>query len=265
MKLLKKVGIMQRLLLLFAMIYTLQACNKSNDVEKLTKGNNIKEKGSSYSNISSCCNKALLLHSIEKATWDINSFNEVFHFLVTATNMTLSRASRTMTMVCKRIDELSNEQSAFKLYDSLLEHAISQEVTIKEYNRRQNWFAELWDVAWRAFIRAQSKQGNNFEYWDKIFMFYQKYINEILEVERTLAKTPLELWSRQDSQKGTYLYGIKGELKTWVRVMRDFYFPNMSKNYTTEQKDDILRRFKEVEKHTITPPHYPGGRAQGVY
>jgi hypothetical protein len=47
--------------------------------------------------------------------------------------------------------------------------------------------------------------------------------------------------------------------------MRDFYFPNMSKSYTTEQKDNILRRFKEVEKHTITPPHYPGGRAQGVY
>jgi hypothetical protein len=42
--------------------------------------------------------------------------------------------------------------------------------------------------------------------------------------------------------------------------MRDFEFPKMSKNYTSEQKADILRRFKEVDKHTVTPPHYPGGR-----
>lgn len=262
MKMQKKVSIFQRLFLMLVTMCIFQSCNK-NEAEKQADANIIKGKVSASVNTKACSAKSALLRAVEKENWDIDSFNEVFDLLVTATNMTLSAASRTTTEVFKRIDEVSDAQSVFKLYDSLLERAISQEVTIREYDKRQNWFAELWDVAWRAFLRAQAKQKNNFDYWDKIFRFYQKYTNEISDVERTLAKKPLDTWSREDSKKGGYLHGIRGELKVWIRVMRDFYFPNMSKDYTSEQKNDILRRFREIEKYTITPPHYPGGKARG--
>jgi hypothetical protein len=92
------------------------------------------------------------------------------------------------------------------------------------------------------------------------FRFYAKYTNEIVSVEKELSKVDRSKWSRFMVLKGGYLHGIKGELKTWVRVMRDLQFPKMSKNYTSEQKADILHRLKEVEKYTVTPPHYPGGR-----
>jgi hypothetical protein len=141
-----------------------------------------------------------------------------------------------------------------------LETIIAQEVTIAEYNRRQNWYAKLWHGAMTSFCEAQRKQGNDFAYWEKIFRFYAKYTNEIASVENELSKVDRLKWNRSMVLKGGYLHGIKGELKTWVRVMRDFEFQKMSKNYTAEQKADILRRFKEVEKYTVTPPHYPGGR-----
>ena len=189
------------------------------------------------------------------------SYEDTFKHLVTATNLTLTEAGRATDKLVQKISQIPDTKEALLLYDRLLEMAISQEVSITEYNRRQNWFYMLWWDAFSSFIGAQHIQGNDFAYWDKIFRFYAKYTNEIVSVENELSKVDRLKWNRSMVLKGGYLHGIKGELKTWVRVMRDFEFPKMSKNYTSEQKADILRRFKEVEKYTVTPPHFPGGRS----
>jgi hypothetical protein len=180
--------------------------------------------------------------------------------LVTATNLPLAEARGRASDVIMEILRLRDEKKAFQLCDELLEMAISQEVTVTDCNRRQDWYAMLWWDAMFSFIGAQRKQGNDYAYWDKIFRFYKKYTDEIVSVESELSKVDRLKWSRSMVLKGGYLHGIKGELKTWVRVMRDFEFPKMNKNYTPEQKADILRRLKEVEKYTVTPPHYPGGK-----
>ena len=187
------------------------------------------------------------------------SYEDTFKRLVTATNLTLTEAGSATYKLMQKIEQIPDEKEAFLLYDRLLELAISQEVSITEFNRRQNWFYKLWWDAFSAFLGAQRIQGNDYAYWDKIFRFYAKYTNEIVSVEKELSKVDRSKWSRFMVLKGGYLHGIKGELKTWVRVMRDLQFPKMSKNYTSEQKADILRRLKEVEKYTVTLPHYPGG------
>lgn len=185
--------------------------------------------------------------------------------LVVATNMNLYAARMEKIEIFERILKISDHQEAFRLYDLLLELTIAQEVTTIECDRRQNWYAMLWYNARSAFREAQRTQGNDFAYWDKIFRFFEKYINEIAAIEKLFGNPCITLKNVHQSikrvdDKARYLFMIKGDLKTWVRVMRDFEFPKMSKNYTPEQKADIMRRFKEVEKYTVTPPHYPGGK-----
>lgn len=189
------------------------------------------------------------------------SYEELFKSVAAATNLTLSAGERAIWKLAQKISKIQDPRESFYLYDRFLETIIVQEVTIAEYNRRQNWYAKLWHGAMTSFCEAQRKQGNDFAYWEKMFRFYAKYTNEIASVENELSKVDRLKWNRSMVLKGVYLHGIKGELKTWVRVMRDFEFPKMSKNYTSEQKADILRRFKEVEKYTVTPPHFPGGRS----
>ena len=52
--------------------------------------------------------------------------------------------------------------------------------------------------------------------------------------------------------------GLKGDLKMWVRVIRDFHFPKLSEGLSEEQKADILRRFDELKKYTEMPPNFRG-------
>jgi hypothetical protein len=211
---------------------------KENNVQKL------KVKNESDGNVQTC---------------EDGDIEDTLRRLVVATNLPLAEARGRASDVIMEILRLRDEKKAFHLCDELLEMAISQEVTVTDCNRRQDWYAMLWWDAMFSFIGAQRKQGNDYAYWDKIFRFYKKYTDEIVSVESELSKVDRLKWSRSMVLKGGYLHGIKGELKTWVRVMRDFEFPKMNKNYTPEQKADILRRLKEVEKYTVTPPHYPGG------
>ena len=61
-------------------------------------------------------------------------------------------------------------------------------------------------------------------------------------------------------RKGEYLYGIKCELKTWIHLIRDLYGPELTKEFTSEQKDDLLNRFRDVELFTNILFNHPGGR-----
>jgi hypothetical protein len=190
------------------------------------------------------------------------SYEEMLSKVVAATNISLFEASKTIDMLCRKILDLSDVNKALGLLDHFIKLTIAQEINLLEANRRQNCYAKQWDDIMTAFLCAQSRQNNDFKYWDKIFAFWDKCTREIVVLEQLILNNDSEKEEKykivkEIKNKRRYLKSFKGELKTWVRVMRDFYFPNMSKNYTTEQKDDLLRRFKEVEKHTITPPHYP--------
>ena len=61
-------------------------------------------------------------------------------------------------------------------------------------------------------------------------------------------------------RKGEFLYGIKSELKTWIHLMRDLYGSELTKGFTNTQKNDLLKRFNEVELFTKIPIDHPGGR-----
>ena len=187
-------------------------------------------------------------------------YEEIFRSHIMATNITVSASYEKTGKICKELAGIKDRQKSFRLLDQFFEMAIAQEVTATEYNRRQCWFDMLWFMSFGAFITVQEKLGNDYEYWDKMFRFFAKYTNEIGAVERTLPKNHSSLWKESTWNKGRYLHGIRCDLKTWVRVIRDFYYPKLTEDFTQEQKADIMRRFKEVEKYTVTPPHYPGGR-----
>ena len=185
------------------------------------------------------------------ATISDEVMKDQFQRLVSLTNMTYDSIFVEMGKVSLKISELQDDQEAFKLYDCLLELAISQNVAeVENYQIKYNWFAKLWHVAMGSFLGAQRKNNNDFEYWDKLFRFYAKYTAEIAKEEKTLPSKELDPDCVRDSEKRSYLHGLKGELKTWVNVMKIGYFPRMSKGYTEEQKFDILRKFEEVEKYT---------------
>ena len=160
----------------------------------------------------------------------------------------------------QNISQLPDQQESLRLYDRLLEMAIAQQVSTTNYNHRSAQYYKLWFSALYSFLGAQRRQDGDFAYWDKMFSFFAKYTDEITSVEKSLPATDSKYWSWKDIEKGTYLCGIRGDFKTWVHVMRDFYFPELSKGLTEEQKADILRRFDELKKYMDTPPNYPGGK-----
>ena len=96
-----------------------------------------------------------------------------------------------------------------------------------------------------------------------MFRLYSKYVNEIVSMEKMLPKGDFGSWDSVDKSRHLYLRDIRAHLSAWIRAMQGFDFPKLTKDFTEEQKADIMRRFKEVEKYTVTPPHYPGGRKIG--
>ena len=166
----------------------------------------------------------------------------------------------------KLINELCNEicnlpkAQAVTLLDQFVDMAIGQPVTETDYLLRAAWFRQLFYVIHEAFCSAQYLQKESFGHWERLFSFFTKCTDEITSVEKTLPLTDSRFWGRKDKDRGRYLLGIRGDFKTWVHVMRDFYFPELSKGLTEEQKADILRRFDELKKYMVTPPNFPGGK-----
>ena len=176
----------------------------------------------------------------------------------------LKRTKKGEKSTWKIINELCNEICALPkfqaapLLDKFVDMAISQPVTETDYNLRQSWFEQLFYVIHDAFCSAQYLQKGSFEHWERLFSFFKKYTDEITSVEKTLSLTDSRLGA--GTNRGRYLLGIRADLKQWVHVMRDFYFPELSKGLTEEQKANILRRFDELKKYMDTPPNFPGGR-----
>lgn len=171
----------------------------------------------------------------------------------------LKRSKKGEKSTWKIINELCNEicalpkSQAVPLLDEFVDMAISQPVTETDYNLRQAWFEQLFYVIHDAFCFAQGLQKESFEHWERLFSFFNKYTDEITVVEKTLLLTDSRLGA--GTNKRRYLRGIRDDLRRWVHVLRDFYFPELSEGLTEEQKADILRRFKEVEKFTVPQSH----------
>ncbi len=160
----------------------------------------------------------------------------------------------------QNISRLPNQQDALHLYDRLLDMAVSQQISTTNYSHRAAQYYKLWFAALYSFLGVQRRQGGDFAYWDKMFGFLGKYADEITAMEKSLPATDYLRWSGDDVEKGIYLHKFRGDFRTWVRVMRDFYFPELNKSLTEEQKADILRRFDELKRYMDTPPNFPFGR-----
>ena len=159
--------------------------------------------------------------------------------------------------LCDEICKLPKEDS-LALLDSFASKAINAQVSSEDFRLREVWFEQLFDVVYVAFNNAQYMQQDSFEHWDVLFSFFAKCNGEITSVQEGLPATDSSSWKQTDWDKGRYLYGIREKYKTWVRVMRDAYFPKLNGGLTKEQKSDILRRFNELERYTITPDNFPG-------
>ena len=180
--------------------------------------------------------------------------------------VTLKRTETGEKSTRKVINELCNEicglprEQALPLLDQFADMAISQPVTVTNYSLRSAWYEQLFYGVHDAFSAAQYLQKESYGRWDKLFSFFAKCTDEITSMEESLPLTNSRFWGRGNEDKGMYLLGLREDVKTWVHVMRDFYFPELSKGLTEEQKADVLRRFDELKKFTDTPSDFPGGK-----
>ena len=154
--------------------------------------------------------------------------------------------------LCNEIIKTVDEKEAVRLFDILGDMAITQHITDNDYRYRESSFRHLWYIAMNAFVFAQYRRQESFEDWDRLFLFFKRYTDEIAEVEERV-KNPGKLNGRQRGEQRSYLRSLKSELKQEVYEIRKFFFPNISRKLTEDQKADILRRFEEVEKCTIIP------------
>lgn len=186
-----------------------------------------------------------------------------FTRLAVSANMTVDDSSSQVSALCTEIYKLPDKGDALRLLDQFLEVAIAQEVTKTSYYSRQNWYCKLFYIARCSFGYSQLLRKESFESWDNLFRFFGKFTNEIASVENSL---PAECgkWSESDWKKGSYIYKLKGDLEQDIRIMRRFHFPDLSEGLTEGQKSDILRRFDELQKYTVSPKNFPFGRKDDV-
>ena len=189
-----------------------------------------------------------------------NLFVADFQRLVVSSNMTVAATESEVNKLCWKISDLPDRKEAVRLYDQFIEMAIAQEVTQLNLYHRQNWYSKLWFIAMSAFSFAQDMRDDTFEAWSRMLRFFGKYVDEIVAVEKSLPATDWTHWRMSDVRKGEYLMGLKGDFKTSVHVMKDLHFAKLSKGLTVEQKADVYRRLDELNKYTITPTNFPGGK-----
>ena len=180
-------------------------------------------------------------------------YHSEFIRLVASSNMTAREVACGANDLCREICNTHDAEESARLLDLLLEMAVEHHIDDTVLYSRQIRYRYLWNVAMNAFCFAQEKHPQDFKYWDRLFRFYDKYINEIKAVECSQIKT---------YESNRYLLGIKDDFKMWLHVMRDLYFPRLSQGLTEEQKSDILRRFDELQKYTAEPPDCHGRKVE---
>ena len=164
--------------------------------------------------------------------------------------------------LCNEMRKLPKEE-ALPLLDRLLETAIEQPVTNTNESAMLGRHEDLFQIVLSAFITSQSLRENSYEDWDKIFRFFAKYTDEITAEERRIKELyhpQTDLYYKRKHFRR--LHDLQLYVGYFVHNTRTVFYSTLSKGLTEEQKADILRRFKEVEKYTVPPPDSPYGKKQ---
>ena len=159
--------------------------------------------------------------------------------------------------LCNEICKLSKEE-ALPLLDRLLEMAIECPVTNANSSAILGKHKDLFEIVLCSFIASQGLRANSFEGWDKVFRFFKKYTDEITAEEKRIKELDQPQTNLSYKYKHfRYLQDLQLHVENLVHNARTVFSNTLSQGLTEEQKADILRRFKEVEKYTVPPPNSP--------
>lgn len=159
--------------------------------------------------------------------------------------------------LCNEICKLPKDE-ALPLLDQVFEMAIEQPVTNANKTAIFGRHEDLFQIVLCSFIASQGLRANSFEEWDKVFRFFAKYTDEITAEKRRIKElNRLTTNSSYKYKHYRYLQDLQLHVGNLVHNARVVFSNALSAGLTEEQKADILRRFKEVEKFTVPPPHSP--------
>ena len=185
-------------------------------------------------------------------------FKAEFLRLVASSNLLIRRPKEEIGPLCEGIAKLGDKDRALRLLDQLFEMAVAQEVTATEVRHRCSWFYRLFVVGGMAFCHAQKLRGNPSERWDKLFKFYDRFLDETTKAEEGL---PMELeysqWSESDRSKWSYLTALRSNLGSCNIIILDFYNRHLRKEDTRTLRDDVLERLLEFNKFSEATPFIP--------
>ena len=191
--------------------------------------------------------------------------------IVVGSNMTAFATGVAANRICNEIDKAVDAQEAIWLFDKMCDLALKQPIDApasynlhSSINWRLNHLHQLWRVTLDGFCFAQSHRQDSFDDWNRLFMFFRRYTDEIKVSERRISAFG-NVYTTIREEEEYYLGVLKGDLGRAVHVMRKFYFPRLAGGLSEEQKADILRRFDEVEKYAELPPDAPGKKMQPGY
>ena len=195
----------------------------------------------------------IALEEEKKSLSPMEAYEGEFRRLVAGSGMSLSDTRSAVSDLCVKIDNMEDKELVVRLFDRLGELALEQRVSETNYTSRSVCYLQLSHIATEAFYYAQEYRQESFEDWDRLFRFFKKYANEIVAVADEMNE-PMsdDLYS----DRNYYIHCLKGELKQEIDFMRRFGYPKLINGLTGEQKEDILRRFREIEAYadSVSPP-----------
>ena len=133
-------------------------------------------------------------------------------------------ACRATCKILDEVEKLPSDESLIlldRLMDMVLEASLEPVTNYPsqyKYARpihiaRISWFEKMFYIARQTFYASMRLRNDSFENWDKLFVFFGKFTNEVAMVSSCL---PI-----YNEEKIDYLLNIKGEFKTYVHQVRD--------------------------------------------
>lgn len=130
--------------------------------------------------------------------------------------------------------------------------------------RRERWFENMFiGVVSQVLHVSMRLKKDPYDNWDKFFAFFEKGTNELAMVARCRLEFDREaIAARRKSsrcmtycpelypngERNNYLCNLSDDLLRWIHVVRDMDIKYHDRQPTSEQKDRIFRRFRELEE-----------------
>ena len=228
--------------------WTLTSCSNKNDVELEINNVDVARQ---------CPTGAVVAVETPQELTQVERLEAESRRLVSEAGRTKGNAWSASCDLCNEICKLPKEE-ALPLLDRLLEMAIEQPVTNANKSATLEKHEDLFQIFLCSFIASQGLRANSSGEWDKVFRFVAKYTDEITAEERRIKELDRQQVNLYYKHKHfRYLQDLQLYVVNLVHNTRTVFSNTLSKGLTEEQKADILRRFKEVEKFTVPPPHSP--------